>query len=187
MFLFPDKESKISSLVELLILLALKQEGKLRGVDIINKLAQQFQNWTPQSGTIYPVLGRLNEKKGFISLDEKYYQITPEGEEILSQGLKSYIETIIFIDNVYNYGRSLMSESDVLKSEEEWFQNHMPHITNLIEGLPMVRPQLSEEKSSEIYISLTRLQEILQNTLQSINKQIRAIKDEQKIVRVKIK
>ena len=50
MFLFPDKESKISSLVELLILLALKQEGKLRGVDIINKLAQQFQNWTPQSG-----------------------------------------------------------------------------------------------------------------------------------------
>ena len=62
----------------------------------------------------------------------------------------------------------------------------MPHITNLIEGLPMVRPQLSEEKSSEIYISLTRLQEILQNTLQSINKQIRAIKDEEKIVRVKI-
>ncbi len=187
MFLFPDKESKISSLVELLILLALKQEGKLRGVDIINKLSHQFQNWTPQSGTIYPVLGRLNEKKGLISLEGKYYQITPEGEEILSTGLKSFIETIIFIDNIFNYGRSLMDESDILKSEEYWFQNHLPHIVNLIEGLPMVRPQLSEEKSSEIYISLTRLQEILQNTLQSIDKQIRAIKDEEKIVRVKIK
>ena len=127
MFLFPDKESKISSLVELLILLTLKQEGRLRGVDIINRLSQQFQNWKPQSGTIYPVLGRLNDKKGFISLDGKYYEITEDGEKVLSEGLKSFIETIIFIDNVFNYVRFLMDESDILKSEEEWFLNHMPH------------------------------------------------------------
>ncbi|NVM53587.1 MAG: PadR family transcriptional regulator [Candidatus Helarchaeota archaeon] len=188
MFLFPDKESKISSLVELLILLTLKQEGKLRGVDIINKLSQQFQNWKPQSGTIYPILGKERLlKKGFVSLEGKYYQITEKGEEILKNGLKLFIETIIFIDNVFNYGRSFMDELNILKSEEKWLQNHIPHIINLIDTLPMVRPQLSEEKSSEIYIILNKLQELLQNTLQSIEKQITAIKDEEKIVRVKIK
>jgi DNA-binding PadR family transcriptional regulator len=83
MLLFPEKESKISSLVEYIILLALKKEGKQRGVDIINKISEQFQNWTPQSGTIYPVLNRL-VKKGFVSQPEKkIYQITETGEAIL--------------------------------------------------------------------------------------------------------
>ncbi|NVM29267.1 MAG: PadR family transcriptional regulator [Candidatus Helarchaeota archaeon] len=187
MFLFPDKESRISSLVELLILLTLKKEGRLRGVDIINRLSEQFQNWKPQSGTIYPVLARLNEKKGYIYLEEKYYQITEVGEEVLEQGLKSFIETIIFIDNVFNFSRPLMDELDIIKSEEIWLQNHLPHITTLIDGFPMVRAQFSGEKSSEIYMLLTRLQEVIQDTLQSIDKQITAIKDEEKIVRVKIK
>ncbi len=187
MLLFPEKDAKISSLVELLILLTLKQEGKLRGVDIINKLSELFQTWKPQSGTIYPVLGRLSEKRGYVKLDGKQYEITKEGEEVLEEGLKKIFETIIFIDNVFNYGRSLMNELDVIRSEDKWLQNHMPHITMLIESLPMVRSQFSGEKSSEIYLILSRMQELLQETMQSLEKQITAIKDEEKIIRVKIK
>ncbi|MHA1264352.1 MAG: PadR family transcriptional regulator [Candidatus Helarchaeota archaeon] len=187
MYLFPDKESKISSLVELLILLTLKQEGKLRGVDIINKLAQQFQNWKPQSGTIYPIIKNRLTKKKFVSVEGKYYQLTKLGEDVLVEGLKSLFETVIFIDNVFNYSRVLMNEIDILKSEELWFVNHMPHLKKLIEGLPMVRSQLSEKISSEILLRLTKLQDILSDSLQAIEKQIKAIKEEEKIVRVKIK
>ena len=186
MLLFPDKDSKISSLVEFLILLTLKKEGKLRGIDIINKLSEQFQNWKPQSGTIYPVLNRLFEKKGFVKLEGKYYQINQIGEEILKEYMNSFIDTILFIDNIFNYGKSLMDELNIIQSEQRWFQNHMPFVNALIDTLPMVRPHLSEEKSSEIYVILKRVQDILQTTLQSIEKQIAAIKDEEKIVRVKI-
>lgn len=186
MLLFPDKDSKISSLVEFLILLTLKKEGKLRGVDIINKITEHFQNWKPQSGTIYPVLNRLFEKKGFISLEGKYYQINETGEEVLHEYLKSFIDTVLFIDNIFNYGKSLMNELNIIQTEHQWLQNHMPIVNTLIDALPMVRAQLSEEKSAEIYLILRNIQKTLQTTMQSLEKQIVAIEDEEKIVRVKI-
>lgn len=187
MLLFPEKDSRISSLIEYLILLTLKKEGKLRGVDIINKLSEQFQNWRPQSGTIYPVLNRLFEKKGLISLEGKYYQINQVGEEILEDYLKSFIDTIIFLDNIFNYSRSLMNEQDIIRSEQILLQNHIPHINTLLETLPMVRPNLSDKISSEIFVSLREIRDILETSLKSIEKQITAIKEEEKIVRVKIK
>ncbi|TFG04693.1 MAG: hypothetical protein EU536_04025 [Promethearchaeota archaeon] len=186
MLLFPEKESKISSLVELLILLTLKQERRLRGVDIIKKLSEQFQNWKPQSGTIYPILKTRLTKKQFVVNDGKFYELTESGEQVLNEGVKNFIETIIFIDNVFNYGRPLMNQSEELKSEEIWLQNHLPHVIDLINSLPMIRAELDEKQSPEIYLNLTRIQEILQKTLQSIEKQIAVIKDMEKIVRVKI-
>ncbi len=184
MLLFPEKESKISSLVEYLILLTLKKEGKQRGVDIINKISEQFQNWTPQSGTIYPVLNRL-VKKGFVSQPEKkYYQITGTGEAILKEYLQTFIDTIIFIDTVFNYGRFFMDGANVLRSEETLLQNHMPHIKTLIDELPMARERAN---SSETYLLLSKIRDLLHDTLQAIDMQIDAIKEEEKIVRVKIK
>jgi len=187
MLLFPEKDSRISSLVEYLILLTLKKEGKLRGVDIIKKLSEQFKNWKPQSGTIYPVLNRLSEKKGFISLDEKYYKITQTGEKILEHHLNSFINTIIFIDNVFNYGRSLMSELNILQTEQTWLQNHIPFLNSLLDTLPMIRPNLSDDQSSEIFVNLRNIRDLLKDSLQAIEKQIALIKEEEKIVRVKIK
>ncbi len=186
MLLFPEKDSKISSLVEYLILLTLKKEGKLRGVDIIHKISEQFENWTPQSGTIYPVLSRLFEKKGLITLEGKYYRINQLGEKVLEDHLKTYINTIIFIDNIFNYSRSLMNEFDIMQSEHKWIHNHMPYVRDLIDTLSMVRPNLPEEKKSEVYVNLRNLRDSLHFTLDLIDKQINAIKDEEKIVKVKI-
>jgi DNA-binding PadR family transcriptional regulator len=184
MLLFPEKESKISSLVEYLILLALKKEGKQRGVDIINKISAQFQNWTPQSGTIYPVLNRL-VKKGFVSQPEKkIYQITETGEAILKEYLRTFIDTIIFIDTIFNYGRFFMDNGTILQSEAALLQNHMPYVKTLIEDLPMARQRTN---SSETYLLLTKMRDLLHDTLQSIDMQIDAIKEEDKVVRVKIK
>ena len=187
MLLFPEKDSKISSLVEYLILLTLQKSGRLRGVDIINKLSEQFQNWKPQSGTIYPVLNRLYEKKGFVSLEGKFYKISQAGEEILEEYLKEFINTIIFVDNILNYSRSLMNDIDIVQTERSWLQNHMPHVNALIDNLPMVRPTLSDDQSSEIFVNLRNIRELLEITLQSIERQIVAIEDKGKIVRVKIK
>ena len=184
MLLFPEKESKISSLVEYLILLALKKEGKQRGVDIINKISAQFQNWTPQSGTIYPVLNRL-VKKGFVSQPEKkIYQITETGEAILKEYLQTFIDTIIFVDTIFNYGRGFMDGGIVLRSEEALLQNHIPHLKTLIDDLPMARQRAN---SSDTYTLLGKIHDLLHDTLQAIDVQIDAIKDEEKIVRVKIK
>ncbi|MFX1293756.1 MAG: PadR family transcriptional regulator [Promethearchaeota archaeon] len=187
MLLFPEKDSKISSLVEYLILLTLKKEGRLRGVDIINKLSAKFQRWKPKSGTIYPVLNRLFDKKELISLEGKYYQINQAGEKILEEYLNLFIYTIIFIDNIFNYSRSLMNELDIMKFEQIWLQNHMRHVISLIDALPMVRSNLSDKQSPEIFINLKEIQNILQTTLQAIERQIVAIKDKDKIIRIKIK
>jgi sugar-specific transcriptional regulator TrmB len=165
MLLFPEKDSQISSLVEYLILLALKKEGKQRGVDIINKISEQFQKWTPQSGTIYPVLNRL-VKKGFVSQPE------------------TFIDTIIFIDSIFNYGRGFMDWGVVLNSEETLLQNHMPHLKTLIDELPMARQRAN---SSDTYSQLSKIRELLHDTLQALDVQIDAIKEEEKIVHVKIK
>ncbi len=186
MLLFPEKDSKISSLVEYLILLTLKKEGRLRGVDIINRLTEQFNNWKPQSGTIYPALNRLR-KKGFLSLDGKFYRTNQVGEDILDAYLKTYINTIIFVDNILKYSRSLMNEIDIIKFEKSWLERHMPDFNSLIDQLPMIRPTLSDDDSSEMFVNLRNIREILSSTLQIIDKQIEAIKDEEKIVRVKIK
>jgi DNA-binding PadR family transcriptional regulator len=186
MLLFPEKESKISSLVEYLILLTLRKEGRLRGVDIINKISEQFKNWEPQSGTIYPVLNRLFKKR-YVIQEGKYYQITELGEGVLKEYLQNFIDTIIFIDSIFNYGRDLMDGINTLRSEEVILQNHLPHVKTLIDALPMVRSQPAEESSSEFYGLLSKIRDILQDTLQALDTQIIAIKDEEKIVRVKIK
>jgi DNA-binding PadR family transcriptional regulator len=187
MILFPEKDSKISSLVEFLILLTLKKEGRLRGVDIINNLLEQFQNWKPQSGTIYPVLNRLYEKKGFVSLEGKYYQLTQNGEKILKEFLSNFIDNIMFIDNIFNYGRPLMNELEIMRSEQKLLQNHMPYLKDLIDTIPLIRPQLSGENSSEIFVGLRKIRDTLQTITEAIEKQIEAINEEEKIVRVKIK
>jgi len=186
MLLFPEKDSKISSLVEYLILLTLRKEGRLRGVNIINKISQRFKNWEPQSGTIYPVLNRLFKKK-YVLQEGKYYQITEIGEEILKEYLQQFIDTILFVDNIFNYGRELMDGIGALRSEDIILQNHLPHVKALIDALPMVRSQTADERSSELYGLLSRIRDIFQETLQALDTQIDAIKDEEKIVRVKIK
>lgn len=186
MLLFPEKESKISSLVEYLILLTLRKEGRLRGVDIINNISEHFKNWEPQSGTIYPVLNRLF-KKGYLLQEGKYYQITELGEEILKEYLPKFSETIIFVDNIFNYGRDLMDGISSLHSEQILLLNHLPDVKTLIDALPMLRSQLAEDSSSEFYVLLSKIRDLLQETLQALDTQITAIKDEEKIVHVKIK
>ncbi|MHA1276140.1 MAG: PadR family transcriptional regulator [Candidatus Helarchaeota archaeon] len=186
MLLFPEKDSKISSLIEYLILLTLSKEGRLRGVDIIKRLAEQFENWKPQSGTIYPALNRL-VKKELLTLEDKFYRINQVGKEILETYMKTYINTIIFIENIFDYSRTLMNQLDIMKFEQIWLEKHLPNLNLLIEELPMLRATLSEGESSEVFVSLRNIRTILNNTLQVIDKQIEAIKDEEKIVRVKIK
>ena len=186
MLLFPEKDSKISSLVEFLILLTLRKEGRLRGVDIINTLAEQFQNWKPQSGTIYPVLNRLFEKKGFISLEGKYYQITQSGNDVLKEYLSSFIDNIIFIDNIFNYGRPLMDNLEVMQSEQKWMRNHMPYLRELIETLPLNRTR-SEESPVETLENLRNIRDVLQTIMEPVEKQIESINEKEKIVKVTIK
>jgi hypothetical protein len=72
----------------------------------------------------------------------------------------------------------------VLRSEEALLQNHMPHLKTLIDELPMARQRAN---SSETYLLLNKIRDLLHDPLQAIDVQIDAIKEEEKIVRVKIK
>ncbi|MHA1132357.1 MAG: hypothetical protein ACTSQQ_16340, partial [Candidatus Helarchaeota archaeon] len=119
--------------------------------------------------------------------EDKFYRINQVGKEILETYMKTYINTIIFIENIFDYSRTLMNQLDIMKFEQIWLEKHLPNLNLLIEELPMLRATLSEGESSEVFVSLRNIRTILNNTLQVIDKQIEAIKDEEKIVRVKIK
>jgi hypothetical protein len=109
------------------------------------------------------------------------------GEVVLKEYLQNFIDTIIFVDSVFNYGRALMDEINTLHSEQILLQNHLPHVKTLIDTLPIVRSQLTDEDSAEFYVLLNKIRDVMQETLQALDTQIVAIKNEEKIVRVKIK
>lgn len=98
-------------MLELCILNAIK-DSSLYGYDIVRKL-RNIEGLLVTEGTIYPILSRL-KREGFVQTTikesnegppRKYYELTAEGKEILSQ--------------MNNYWQDIKTGTDALRREEK--------------------------------------------------------------------
>jgi len=91
--------------LNILVLSIIKNHEKgLTGYDIIHEINETFKSmWKASPGTIYPLLGRL-EERGFVESEEiidennrqkKIYKITSIGEEKLEEILKDNFESSV--------------------------------------------------------------------------------------------
>lgn len=101
-------KNKITPL-EFTIIESIFNSKQLSGYDLIRNLNRHFAGtWEAQSGTIYPILSKL-EKDGFLSAQKikspigplrKVYSLTEAGEELLKYKVnKNYLDQLKFIEN----------------------------------------------------------------------------------------
>ena len=102
------KKSRLTPL-EFTIIESIFNSKQLSGYDLIKNLNRHFAGtWEAQSGTVYPILSKL-EKDGFLKAQRvkspigplrKVYSLTEVGEELLKHKVnKNYLDQLKFIEN----------------------------------------------------------------------------------------
>ena len=102
------KKSRLTPL-EFTIIENIFNSKQLSGYDLIKNLNRHFAGtWEAQSGTVYPILSKL-EKDGFLKAQKvkspigplrKVYSLTQAGEELLKHKVnKNYLDQLKFIEN----------------------------------------------------------------------------------------
>ena len=102
------KKSKLTPL-EFTIIENIFNSKQLSGYDLIKNLNKHFAGtWEAHSGTVYPILSKL-EKDGFLKAMKvkspigplrKLYSLTKAGEELLKHKVnKNYLDQLKFIEN----------------------------------------------------------------------------------------
>jgi PadR family transcriptional regulator PadR len=102
------KKSRLTPL-EFTIIESIFNRKQLSGYDLIKNLNRHFAGtWEAQSGTVYPILSKL-EKDGFLKAKKvkspigplrKVYSLTEAGEELLKHKVnKNYLDQLKFIEN----------------------------------------------------------------------------------------
>jgi DNA-binding PadR family transcriptional regulator len=127
---------------------------ELSGYDLMINLNKQFAGtWEAQSGTIYPILRKL-EKNGFLNGKKvrspigplrKVYSLTKAGEELLKYKVnKNYLDQLKFTENflvelssVYIHSFSEEEQEEIIteirKVLQEMFENVMKNIPPTLE------------------------------------------------------
>lgn len=107
--MFPSN-SNIKSVIEYLILLAIKKEERVLRPDLLKILRVEFRDaWIPKAGTVHPILERL-ENRGLIHKVEvgeetpKRYEITENGKQVLNDTFEYFEKITAFNDKILIYG-----------------------------------------------------------------------------------
>jgi DNA-binding PadR family transcriptional regulator len=147
------KKSKLTP-VEFTIIETIFNFKGMSGYDLIQNLNKQFAGtWVAQSGTIYPILSKL-ERDGFLRSNmvktpigplRKVYFLTEAGEEIIKLKVnKNFHDQLKFLENflvelssiyIRSNPRSERKEQMKLLEEtlKETFQNVMERIPSILE------------------------------------------------------
>jgi len=162
------KRIKLTKLtpLEFTIIETIFNTGGISGYDLIQNLNKHFAGtWVAQSGTIYPILTKL-EKDGFLQSNmfktpigplRKVYFLTEAGEAILKLKVsKNFSDQLKFIENylvelssVYIRSNPRSERELQLKLVEETLQSSFQNITETIPSL-MEYKITCENCSSEI-------------------------------------
>ena len=145
------KRSRLTPL-EFTIIENIFNSKQLSGYDLIKNLNRHFAGtWEAQSGTIYPILSKL-EKDGFLKAQKvkspigplrKVYSLTKAGEELLKHKVnKNYLDQLKFIENSLVelssiYVHSFPDEDRIEKIEE--IRNTLEEtLKNVMDIIPVV-------------------------------------------------
>ncbi|MFX0002175.1 MAG: helix-turn-helix transcriptional regulator [Candidatus Hodarchaeota archaeon] len=147
------QKSKLTPL-EFTIIETIFNSNQLSGYDLIKNLNRSFAGtWEAQSGTIYPLLRKL-EKEGFLKAKKvkspigplrKVYSLTEVGEKLLKFKVnKNYFDQLKFIENFLVELSSIFVHSfpdekknqkleEIKKALNETFKNVMQNIPPTLE------------------------------------------------------
>ncbi|MFX1478214.1 MAG: helix-turn-helix transcriptional regulator [Promethearchaeota archaeon] len=142
------QKSKLTPL-EFTIIETIFNSKQLSGYDLIKNLNRHFAGtWEAQSGTIYPILTKL-EKDGFLEAKKvkspigplrKVYSLTKAGTELLKHSVnKNYLDQLKFIENflvelssiyIHSFPHEEMEEKieEIREALEETLKNVMDNI-----------------------------------------------------------
>jgi len=86
-------------------MLILLKEKAMYGYELLKALRDEFEGvWTPQTGSVYPALKRLDEH-GLVRSDMRdgteYYSLTVEGEGFVAEGLMDFPGDIQFMSRYF--------------------------------------------------------------------------------------
>ena len=119
--MFPSS-SKIKSLIEYLILLAVGKENSVRRPDLIKILREEFAGeWMPKAGTIHPILERLEVGGVVQQADEgkkgaKHpYIITQKGKKTLINDFQYFEKVTEFNDHILKYGATQFEPTQIIE------------------------------------------------------------------------
>ncbi|TFG08065.1 MAG: hypothetical protein EU539_03280 [Promethearchaeota archaeon] len=165
------KKDKLTPL-EFTILETIFNSKNISGYDLIHKLNEIFSGtWKAQSGTIYPILSKLN-KDGFIKHKQvksplgpikKVYYLTEAGERILKIKVnKNFYDQVKFIENflielssIYIHSFSKDEKNEKLEAVRELLRNTLENVTHSIPielaskvTCPKCKRKISEENVS---------------------------------------
>jgi len=122
------QKSKLTPL-EFTIIEAIFNSNQLSGYDLIKNLNRHFAGtWEAQSGTIYPIIRKL-EKDGFLKAKKvkspigplrKVYSLTEVGEELLKFKVnKNYYDQLKFVENFLVELSSIFIRSFPIKEQSQ--------------------------------------------------------------------
>jgi len=142
-------KSKLTPL-EFTIIESIFNSKQLSGYDLIRTLNRHFAGtWEAQSGTIYPILSKL-EKDGFLEAQKvkspigplrKVYSLTEAGEELLKFKVnKNYLDQLKFIENFLVELSSIYIQSFPDGEKEKRIEEIRDHLKvslkNVMENIP---------------------------------------------------
>ena len=177
------KEYELKSPIELLILLTIKKENETYGSELIKKL-DQFKEWTPTAGTVYPILERLTKRKFLEKIKtpegdarkKTFYRLTKNGQRLLNNNIEILEISMNFFEKLFEIGNETIYDNIQFLN---FIQNRFEKYLNLLQNKKF-------EASTELIFKLNQFYDFLKGELKKIEKKISNLKEEGRIVKVDI-
>lgn len=143
--------------LEFTIIESIFNSKRLSGYDLIRNLNRHFAGtWEAHSGTIYPILSKL-ENDGFLSAQKvkspigplrKVYSLTEAGEELLKYKVnKNYLDQLKFIENFLIELSSIYIHSFPQGEKEKIMGNIRNLLKSTLENVMDIIPATLESKT----------------------------------------
>ncbi|MHA2407549.1 MAG: PadR family transcriptional regulator [Candidatus Ranarchaeia archaeon] len=158
--------------IEFLILVALQNKPS-HGYELMKVLSDTFEGiWTPQSGTIYPILSRLQEREIITPLSQKeqskkVYSVSKKGQKILKEVAKHFEKEVQFFDTVEGFVSPFVDTHRKThhSSTKQLIHKISCHFNRIETAFPELTP-------SERETTLKKIQEVLKQG-RKLEKQLR--------------
>ena len=174
----------LKSPIELLIMLTIQNEKEIHGFELIKKL-DRFKNWTPQAGTIYPILERLNGR-GFLEKIETtegsarkkaLYRLNKKGLEVLNGTLEIIEDRMDFYETIFDIAENiLVDDSKIIDFIQKRFKTYFELIG-----------KRSFENSPENILKLSQFYDFFNENLKILENKLGKLKEEGNFVKIDIK
>jgi PadR family transcriptional regulator PadR len=151
------KKSKLTPL-EFTIIENIFNSKQLSGYDLIKNLNKHFAGtWEAHSGTIYPILSKL-EKDGFLKAQKvrspigplrKVYSLTKAGDELLKHKVnENYLDQLKFIENFLVELSSIYIQSFPHKDKKEKIEEIRSALKDTLKNVMDIIPAVLEFKTT---------------------------------------